>query len=129
MVPSDHQQIGLVAGSAGLTLVGLLLVFIPFFGSALRRASEKTGVKQAQIDRLKKLLLLTPAPIILATGCSTTGFVTAFGIIDPAKVTRAAIENAASVAGMVLTTESAVTDVPEKRPPMMPPGGGDHMDF
>ncbi len=36
------------------------------------------------------------------------------GIIDPAKVTRAAIENAASVAGMVLTTESLVTDVPEK---------------
>ena len=51
------------------------------------------------------------------------------GIVDPAKVTRAAVENAASVAGMVLTTESAVTDVPEKHPPMMPPGGGDHMDF
>ena len=51
------------------------------------------------------------------------------GIVDPAKVTRAAVENAASVAGMVLTTESAMTDVPEKHPPAMPPGGGDHMDF
>ncbi|MCI0815803.1 MAG: chaperonin GroEL, partial [Chloroflexi bacterium] len=51
------------------------------------------------------------------------------GIIDPAKVTRAAVENAASVAGMVLTTESAVTDVPEKHAPAMPPGGGEHMDF
>ncbi|MCH7481613.1 MAG: chaperonin GroEL [Chloroflexi bacterium] len=51
------------------------------------------------------------------------------GIVDPAKVTRAAVENAASVAGMVLTTESAVTDVPEKHPPAMPPGGGEHMDF
>ena len=43
------------------------------------------------------------------------------GIVDPAKVTRAAVENAASVAGMVLTTESLVTDIPEKNaaaPPM-----------
>ena len=47
------------------------------------------------------------------------------GIIDPAKVTRSALENAASVAAMVLTTESLVTDLPEKAPAMpgMPPGG------
>jgi len=46
------------------------------------------------------------------------------GIIDPAKVTRAALENAASAAAMVLTTEALVTDVPEKeKMPMMPPGG------
>jgi len=37
------------------------------------------------------------------------------GVIDPAKVTRAALENAASVAGMVLTTETLVTDIPEKK--------------
>ena len=45
------------------------------------------------------------------------------GIVDPAKVTRAAIENGASVAAMVLTTESLVTDIPEKKdqqPPMPP---------
>ena len=41
-----------------------------------------------------------------------------FGIIDPAKVTRSAIENAASVAAMVLTTESMITDVPSKEPAM-----------
>ena len=40
------------------------------------------------------------------------------GIIDPAKVTRAAIENSASVAAMVLTTESLITDVKEDTPPM-----------
>jgi len=47
------------------------------------------------------------------------------GIIDPAKVTRTALQNAASVAGMILTTETLVTDLPEKNPsaPMMPPGG------
>jgi chaperonin GroEL len=38
------------------------------------------------------------------------------GIVDPAKVTRSALENAASVAAMVLTTESLVADEPEKTP-------------
>ncbi|HZQ97666.1 MAG TPA: TCP-1/cpn60 chaperonin family protein, partial [Chloroflexota bacterium] len=36
------------------------------------------------------------------------------GIIDPAKVTRSALENAASIAGMILTTEALITEVPEK---------------
>jgi chaperonin GroEL len=53
----------------------------------------------------------------------------AAGVIDPAKVTRSALENAASVAGLLLTTETIITDLPEKdKAPMgMPPGGG--MDF
>ncbi len=47
------------------------------------------------------------------------------GIIDPAKVTRGALENAASIAAMILTTEALITDAPEeKKAPMMPPGGG-----
>ncbi len=47
------------------------------------------------------------------------------GIIDPAKVTRGALENAASIASMVLTTEALITDLPsEDAAPMMPPGGG-----
>lgn len=46
------------------------------------------------------------------------------GIVDPAKVTRSALQNAASVAAMVLTTESLVADKKEKEAPMMPPGGG-----
>lgn len=51
------------------------------------------------------------------------------GIIDPAKVTRAGLENAASIAAMVLTTESLVTDIPEKeKAPPMPPGGMGGMD-
>ncbi|MCS5639700.1 MAG: chaperonin GroEL [Candidatus Marinimicrobia bacterium] len=48
----------------------------------------------------------------------------AAGIIDPAKVARVAVENAASIAGMILTTEAAVTEVPEdEKMPPMPPGG------
>ncbi|MDP8248280.1 MAG: chaperonin GroEL [Candidatus Tritonobacter lacicola] len=48
------------------------------------------------------------------------------GVIDPTKVARAALQNAASIAGLLLTTEALVTDVPEKEKPMpgMPPGGG-----
>ena len=47
------------------------------------------------------------------------------GVIDPTKVTRVAIENAGSIAGMVLTTECVINDMKEDNPaPMMPPGGG-----
>jgi len=51
------------------------------------------------------------------------------GIIDPAKVTRSGLQNAASIAGMLLTTETIITDIPEKeKAPSMPPGGGG-MDY
>jgi chaperonin GroEL len=47
------------------------------------------------------------------------------GVIDPAKVTRTALQNASSIASLLLTTEALVTDIPEKEPaaPGMPPGG------
>ena len=51
------------------------------------------------------------------------------GIIDPAKVTRSALQNAASIAALFLTTEVVIADKPEKAAPAMQgPGGGD-MDF
>jgi chaperonin GroEL len=46
------------------------------------------------------------------------------GIIDPAKVTRSAIENAASIAAMILTIEALITDIPEENAPVGAPGGG-----
>jgi chaperonin GroEL len=50
------------------------------------------------------------------------------GVIDPVKVTRSGLQNAASIAGMLLTTETIITDLPEKeKAPAMPPGGG--MDY
>ncbi|TMF74098.1 MAG: chaperonin GroEL [Chloroflexi bacterium] len=50
------------------------------------------------------------------------------GIIDPVKVVRSAVENGASIAGMILTTEALITDLPEKeKAPAMPGGGG--MDY
>ncbi len=47
------------------------------------------------------------------------------GIIDPTKVTRIAVQNAASISGLLLTTEAIISEIPEKEPPMppMPPGG------
>ena len=54
----------------------------------------------------------------------------AAGIIDPTKVVRTALQNAASIAGLLLTTDAAITDAPEPKksgPPM--PGGGDDYDY
>jgi len=51
----------------------------------------------------------------------------AAGIVDPVKVTRSALQNAASIAAMVLTTETLVADKPKKEPPPMPGGGMDGM--
>ena len=58
------------------------------------------------------------------------GSMTKMGIIDPVKVTRSALQNAASVAMMVLTTEGLVTDIPEPKPAMPGvPGGMGGMDY
>jgi len=52
------------------------------------------------------------------------------GIVDPTKVTRSALQNAASIAGLLLTTEALVTEIPEKeKTPQMPPGGMGGMDY
>jgi chaperonin GroEL len=49
------------------------------------------------------------------------------GIIDPVKVTRSAVQNAVSIAGLLLTTEALIADIPEEKPATPTPGGG--MDF
>ena len=55
-----------------------------------------------------------------------TGMIKA-GVIDPVKVVRGALENAASIAAMILTTDVLITDIPEKeKAPAMPPGGMDY---
>jgi len=58
------------------------------------------------------------------------GSMTKMGIVDPVKVTRSALQNAASVAMMVLTTEGLITELPEPKPvPAMPQGGMGGMDY
>jgi chaperonin GroEL len=51
------------------------------------------------------------------------------GVIDPTKVVRSALQGAASVAGLLITTEAMIADKPEKKAPPMPPGGMGDMDF
>ena len=52
----------------------------------------------------------------------------AYGVVDPVKVTRSALQNAASIASMILTTESLVAEKPEKTP-AGGGGGHDHDDY
>jgi len=54
----------------------------------------------------------------------TYGDMLSKGIIDPTKVTRTALQNAASIAGLLMTTEALITELPEKEAPAMPGGGG-----
>jgi len=57
-------------------------------------------------------------------GTGQYGDMIEMGIIDPAKVTRLALQNAASVAGLLLTTEAMIAELPQKSEPAMPGGGG-----
>jgi chaperonin GroEL len=74
------------------------------------------------VDRLKK------EEIKIGYNAKTDKFEDLFkaGVIDPTKVTRTALQNAASIVGLILTTEAIVADKPEKKdhPPMPPMGGG-----
>ena len=53
------------------------------------------------------------------------GDMVAMGILDPTKVVRVALQNAASIAGLMITTEAMVSELPEDKPAMPMPGGGD----
>ena len=106
---------------------------------------EKTGVKiiakalEAPIRQIAANAGLDGSVIlekVRSSGVNGYGFdaykeeycdMVACGIIDPAKVTRSALQNAASVSAMVLTTESLVADKPEPPVPAAPAGGMDGM--
>jgi len=88
----------------------------------LRRIAENAGQNGAVVaERVKEKDFNT------GYDAANNEFVDMFvaGIVDPAKVTRSAIQNAASIAGMVLTTECIVVDKPEKDKAAVPAGGGD----
>ena len=51
------------------------------------------------------------------------------GVVDPTKVTRTALQNAASIAGLLLTTECMITEIPEKEKAPAAPAGGGGMDY
>ena len=87
----------------------------------LRQIAENAGVKgDVVVEEVKKLSTNE------GFNAMTNEYVDMFneGIVDPAKVTRSALENAVSVASMLLTTEAAVVDIPKPETPAMPPMGG-----
>lgn len=88
----------------------------------LKQIADNAGEKgDVIVEEVKKL------PETEGFDALTNEYVDMFkaGIVDPAKVTRSVLENAVSVASMLLTTEAAVVDIPSKEPaPAMPPMGG-----
>ncbi|MEZ4558639.1 MAG: chaperonin GroEL [Caldilineaceae bacterium] len=98
----------------------------------LRRALEEPMRMIASNAGLDGAVVIEKVRGLHGEGKSTTGYdviansyvdMLEAGIIDPAKVTRSAVENASSIAAMILTTSALVTDIPEPEKPM--PGGGD----
>ncbi|UCE97644.1 MAG: chaperonin GroEL [Dehalococcoidia bacterium] len=88
----------------------------------IRLIAENAGKDGAVIaDKVKK----SAAGIGYNAEADEYGNMVKMGIIDPTKVVRSALQNAASIANMVLVTESLIADIPEKeKTPSMPPGGG-----
>jgi chaperonin GroEL len=102
-------------------LTGALIVSRAI-SAPLKRIAENAGQNGAVIaERVKE------KPFNVGYNAATGEFSDMFeaGIVDPAKVTRSALQNAASIAGMVLTTECIVVDKPDKEKPASPGGGGD----
>ena len=102
-------------------LTGALIVSRAI-AAPLKRIAENAGQNGAVIaERVKE------KPFNVGYNAATGEFSDMFeaGIVDPAKVTRSALQNAASIAGMVLTTECIVVDKPEKEKSAPPAGGGD----
>lgn len=87
----------------------------------LRQISNNAGVEGSVI--VEKVSALEAGKGFNAATGEYVNMISA-GIVDPAKVTRSALQNAASIAAMLLTTECLVVEIPEKeKAPMMPPGG------
>ncbi len=130
---------GLVAGG-GVALINASKVLVPMLETA--EGDEKTGIQivlKALEEPVRQIALnagLEGSVIIdkirtadkknYGYNFATEEFVDMFaaGIVDPTKVTRSALQNAASVAAMVLTTESLVADKKEPLPPAPPAGAG-----
>ena len=131
---------GIVAGG-GVAYVNAVPAVEKLIGEV--EGDEKTGVKivaQALQEPLRQIaknagidgsVVLEKVKTSGKTGYGFDAYKEAYcdmipaGIVDPAKVTRSALENAASVSGMVLTTEALVTDKPEPPAPAAPAGMGD----
>jgi chaperonin GroEL len=103
-------------------------------GAAIVRRALEEPLKQIAVNAgleggvvVEKVKTLPPGEGLNAANGEYVDMFKA-GIIDPAKVTRSALQNAASIAGLFLTTEAVIAEKPEKEKAPAAPGGGD-MDF
>ena len=108
----------LAAGLEGDEKTGAAIV-AKALKTPIMQIAENAGVEGAVV--LNKVLENKDDNFGYDAANDTYGDMIKLGIVDPTKVCRSALENAASVAAMVLTTESLVTDIPEKNPPMAAP--------
>jgi chaperonin GroEL len=121
-VRSRQAVADVVASLDGDEATGARLVWDSLLAPA-RHIAENAGMEgSVMVQRIEAES--GPVGLNAATG-ELTDLVKA-GITDPAKVTRAALQNAASIAALVITTEALVADKPEKAAPAMP-GGMDGM--
>jgi chaperonin GroEL len=94
--------------------------------SPLRTIAENAGFEgSVVVNKVKSL----PKGHGFNAATETYGDMIADGVIDPVKVTRSALQNAASIAALILTTETLVCEKPEKKSAAPAGGGGDHMDY
>jgi chaperonin GroEL len=112
------------ANLSGEELIGATIV-ASSLTAPLKRIAENAGVNGSVVAEHVK-----NKPFNEGYNAATGEYVDmlAAGIVDPAKVTRSGLQNAASIAGMVLTTECIVADLPEKKE-AAPAGGGMGGDF
>ncbi len=111
----------LIATLDGDTKTGAHIV-LKAMESPLRQIAENAGLEGSVI--IDKIRTAKKKNYGFDAQKEEYGDMIKFGIVDPTKVTRSALENASSVAAMVLTTESLVADEPEPPAPPMPMGGG-----
>merc|ERR1711939_750373 len=116
------------ANLSGEELIGANIVAAALT-APLMRIAENAGANGAVVAENVK-----SRPISEGYNAATGDYVDmlAAGIVDPAKVTRSGLQNAASIAGMVLTTECIVADLPEKKDSAAPagaPGMGSDFDY
>jgi chaperonin GroEL len=95
--------------------------------SPIRQIAENSGVEGSIV--VGKIMESKDETFGFDAQTETYVDMVAKGIIDPAKVVRAALQDAASVSGLLVTTEAMVAEMPKKPAPPMPGGGGGGMDF
>ncbi len=124
-----HASKGLEAWAkehlTGEELTGAMIVLRALVAPALRIAYNAGQNGDVIVEHLKE------KPFPIGYNAATDEFVDMFaaGIVDPAKVTRSALQNAASIASMVITTECIVVDKPEPKDKAPAPGAGAGMDY